>query len=303
LQQIQQQERAGSEGGSSSVPALDVQQHVGSAGDRGDRSPLSPRSFAGLAAAAIGVLAARCKPGSGSGSGAGVNNKPGQRLHLQRAHTGGASEVCATDSAFAAAAATAAVGEDGGVEAVAKGQAKAVQAEQLQQYEAAAVTAAANANAVAASSSATSTQGSDVAVAAIGSTSRQPCSTCATDSDDASGGVLAGSATTHGPADILCAADAEVPCTADASARVSLGDKAAAATPAPAAAAAAAAAAADTAATPAPAAASTSAEKEGPSCQTMLYGNRTVVLTFSDPTLPYQLSKLVKVSWQAIGMT
>jgi hypothetical protein len=31
----------------------------------------------------------------------------------------------------------------------------------------------------------------------------------------------------------------------------------------------------------------------------MLYGNRTVVLTFSDPTLPYQLSKLVKVSWQA----
>lgn len=27
----------------------------------------------------------------------------------------------------------------------------------------------------------------------------------------------------------------------------------------------------------------------------MQYSNRTVVLTFTDPTLPYQLSKLVKV--------
>jgi hypothetical protein len=31
------------------------------------------------------------------------------------------------------------------------------------------------------------------------------------------------------------------------------------------------------------------------SSRQVVYSNRTVVLTFTDPTLPYQLSKLVKV--------
>lgn len=61
-------------------------------------------------------------------------------------------------------------------------------------------------------------------------------------------------------------------------------------------------AAANAVATVAAASAAAAAGKEGmSSSRQVMYSNRTVVLTFTDPTLPYQLSKLVKVSQKSWG--
>jgi hypothetical protein len=260
--------------------------------EQNDQRPLSPRSFAGLAAAAIGVLAARCKPISSNGA---------QRLlRLQRADTG-ASDLCTTECATAAEASAGSHGEDGADTDTAgaagswqpRMQPKIVPFMPLS-------SSCQAAHAAGDGSTAASCRGDSV---------RGPSS-----SQVASPAAAPAGASSSAAGDAAVAPEASIspvlPSAADASARVLLGDKvpappaaAAAAGPAGVAGGAAAAAGAGPAsvaggaAAPAAAAnADAAAGKEGlSSSHLVMYSNRTVVLTFTDPTLPYQLSKLVKV--------
>lgn len=281
LQQAQHQERAGSDGGSGgAVPALDLQrqQQAGSDEQEGHK-PLSPRSFAGLAAAAIGVLAARCRPSSGS-----IGMQGEKLLRLQRADTG-ASDVCMPDSVTAAAAAAAATSASSGDDVDAQRALEPQPLQQQQQREVQDVACPA---------------GSKADFGAVSSSRLQSAAAAGACSSSHAGTVApagAFEASAPGLAEIAAALDSAssgaLASGVDAAARVSVGDKAPAAAGATAGVGAASGAAPGAAPDTAPAAAPVNNGSLG-GRQTM-YSNRTVVLTFSDPTLPYQLSKLVKV--------